>query len=237
MCGIDCASRELRARSSRPPRCVKCIGCRRAFRESSTCAAIARCSAPTRGNGARSRLRWFAVRPARCMADTSRRCGWDGSPAAILLAGLGTTVLVGLHAWQHQTSALRTALKTTPSLAAHPSAPAGRAGAACRRSSRDGDGDGGRNSSRSAAGVDQRVARRQRREHHGCGGVSPLAVSLGIGDGERPRSLRSGREGRPRLPGTARFLGAGARAESAGHPHAHRRSGTAAPRGVVRPGR
>ena len=53
--------------------------------------------------------------------------GWVA--AAIVLAGLGTTALVGLRAWQHQTSALRTALKA-PSLAAHPSAPAGRAGAA-----------------------------------------------------------------------------------------------------------
>jgi general secretion pathway protein A len=53
--------------------------------------------------------------------------GWVA--AAIVLAGLGTSALVGLRAWQHQTSAPRTALKA-PSLAAHPSAPAGRAGAA-----------------------------------------------------------------------------------------------------------
>ena len=53
--------------------------------------------------------------------------GWVA--AAIVLAGLGTTALVGLHAWQRQTSALRTALKATPSLAAHSSAPAARPGA------------------------------------------------------------------------------------------------------------
>ena len=54
--------------------------------------------------------------------------GWVA--AAIVLAGLGTTAFAGLRAWQHQTSALRTALKAAPSLAAHPSAPAARAGAA-----------------------------------------------------------------------------------------------------------
>jgi general secretion pathway protein A len=54
--------------------------------------------------------------------------GWVA--AAIVLAGLGTTAFAGLRAWQQQTSALRTALKAAPSLAAHPSAPAARAGAA-----------------------------------------------------------------------------------------------------------
>ncbi len=46
--------------------------------------------------------------------------GWVA--AAIVLAGLGTTAFAGLRAWQHQTSALRSALTTPPSLAAHPSA-------------------------------------------------------------------------------------------------------------------
>jgi len=54
--------------------------------------------------------------------------GWVA--AAIVLAGLGTSAFAGLHAWQRQTSALRTALQAAPSLAAHPSAPAARAGAA-----------------------------------------------------------------------------------------------------------
>ncbi len=54
--------------------------------------------------------------------------GWVA--AAIVLAGLGTTAFAGLRAWQRQTSALRTALQAAPALAAHPSAPAARAGAA-----------------------------------------------------------------------------------------------------------
>jgi general secretion pathway protein A len=54
--------------------------------------------------------------------------GWVA--AAIVLAGLGTSAVAGLRAWQHQTSALRTALQAAPPLAARPAAPAGRAGAA-----------------------------------------------------------------------------------------------------------
>jgi general secretion pathway protein A len=50
--------------------------------------------------------------------------------AAIVLVGLGTTAFAGFRAWQHQTSALGTAQKAAPSLAAHPTARTPRAGAA-----------------------------------------------------------------------------------------------------------
>ena len=48
-----CGSPAPPARSSRPRRCAKCIACRKAFRASSMCAAIARCSAPIRRRRAR----------------------------------------------------------------------------------------------------------------------------------------------------------------------------------------
>ena len=178
------------------------------------------------GKTRRSRQRWFAVQPAKCTAGSLRRCGWDGSPPQSCSPGLGTTALVGLRAWQHQTSAPRSALKATPSIAAHPPHPPHTRAPARHPPAQYADRPSRERPPplhplRPPPSINALLAANAA-GYHRCGGFSPLAVSLGIGDGERSRPVRPGREGRTRLLGTARFLGTGARAQSAGHPDPHR---------------
>ena len=144
--------------------------------------------------------------------------GWVAG--AIILAGVTATVFAGWHAWQHQTSALRSAVKTAP-------API-RAGARGRRSP----------AAPPAPPVSiNAVLAANAANTTDAAAFRRLAVALGNGDGERQRSVRPGGKGGSRMPGSAWFLGAGARAEPAGHPDTDRRSGTETPRGPDRTGR